>query len=546
MSNADWLTVQKTQSNIDFERRARLVVIWEDLVNPVRAIEGYQEIVLEQAQRLGLSHLIPDLDKVLTAANTLGRFVDSLRDPGSDAALNGTGADPVEMQARLRHDLRTPLNAIIGYSEMVVEDLDDSPGGDLLKPDLERLLREARQLLERIGTIVNLTGGEAGPAPGGEGLDLADSAHAVVAGLLHTLRPDEQPRESEIGRILIVDDNESNRDLLSRRLVLDGHDVVHVESGARAFAILEEDQSFDLILLDLLMPVMNGLEVLAKLKSAESWHAIPVIMISGLTESDAVLRCIELGAEDYLPKPCNVVLLRARINACLERNRWRQREREYLAQLEEEKAKSDRLIRNILPGPTVLRLNEGNTVIADRFEFASILFADIVGFTPAAAMMTPAQLVDRLDRVFSEFDSLALSLGVEKIKTIGDAYMAAAGIPEPRHDHVEAIAAFAVGILEALQRVREPGVPAMQIRIGVHTGPVVAGVIGRHKFIYDVWGDTVNVASRLELESAPDRINVSEAVMQALTHRFAFEPRGIITLKGRGGTRAFFLVPPSV
>ena len=229
----------------------------------------------------------------------------------------------------------------------------------------------------------------------------------MVAGLLDTLRPGKTRGGREVGRILIVDDNESNRNVLSRRLVLDGHAVVTAESGAATFAILEE-QTFDLILLDLLMPVMNGLEVLARLKADERWRDIPVIMVSGLQESDAVLKCIEVGAEDYLPKPCNVVLLRARINACLERKRWRERERVYLAQLEVEKAKSDRLLRNILPHPVVLRLNEGETAIADGFAAASILFADIVGFTPAAAAMTPARLVNKLDRVFSEFDALAL------------------------------------------------------------------------------------------------------------------------------------------
>ncbi len=301
-----------------------------------------------------------------------------------------------------------------------------------------------------------------------------------------------------MGRILIVDDNESNRGVLERRLVLDGHEVVTAESGAAAFVVLEE-QGFDLILLDLLMPVMNGLEVLTRLKAEERWHGIPVIMISGLQETDAVLKCIEVGAEDYLPKPCNVVLLRARINACLERNRWRERERVYLAQLEEEKAKSDTLLRNILPEPVVLRLNDGETVIADGFPEVSILFADIVGFTPAAASMAPAHLVDRLDQVFSAFDSLALRLGVEKIKTIGDAYMAAAGLPEPRHDHVEAIAAFAIEILKMLRDFETEGDAPLRVRIGLHTGPVVAGVIGRHKFSYDVWGDTVNTASRARI-----------------------------------------------
>jgi class 3 adenylate cyclase len=254
------------------------------------------------------------------------------------------------------------------------------------------------------------------------------------------------------------------------------------------------------------------------------------------------MRCIEAGAEDYLPKPFNLILLRARINASLERMRWREREQRYLAELKVEKEKSEALLRNILPEPIVKRLSAGETTIADGFSEVSILFADLVGFTPAAARMTPERLVDRLNDIVTAFDELALSLGVEKIKTIGDAYMAVSGLPEPRHDHAETVARFAIAMMEALEaNNRIDGTPAFQLRIGIHTGPVVAGVIGHHKFIYDVWGDTVNVASRLESSSNPGRIHVSEATRRALAGRFRFESRGLVDLKGRGPTQTFFL-----
>jgi class 3 adenylate cyclase len=536
------MAVVETQTDPDFERRARLAVIWEDLINPVRAIVGYQEIILDEARRLKAPDILSYLDKVMISAVTLNDLVDALRDPAFVPAMDA-GNGVVDLEGRLRHDLRTPLNAIIGYSEMVVEDLETSSGSEALRADIDRLLGEAKQLLDGIDAIVDLT--RVDPRSHQPADAKLDSADAVVSSLLETLRSKETSKPPEVGRILIVDDNESNRNLLSRRLTLDGHTVVTAESGAATFAILE-NQTFDLILLDLLMPVMNGLEVLLSLKAEQRWRDISVIMVSGLRESDAVLKCIEVGAQDYLPKPCNVVLLRARINACLERERWRERERVYLAELELEKAKSDRLLRNILPHPVVLRLNEGETAIADGFSAASILFADIVGFTPAAASMTPALLVNKLDQVFSEFDALALDLGVEKIKTIGDAYMAATGLPEPRRDHVEAIAQFAIGMLNALERFETGDQPPLKIRIGVHTGPVVAGVIGRHKFIYDVWGDTVNIASRLESHGLPGRIHVSAEVRDALAHLFAFESRGTINLKGKGETPAFFLVPPTL
>jgi class 3 adenylate cyclase/CheY-like chemotaxis protein len=521
------------QRDPDLERRMRLVV-WQDLVNPVRAIVGYQEIILEEAQRLGLVDERAYLKTVLATAWSLSELVDRLR--GADP----TSADDLgRMQTTLRHDIRTALNAIIGYSEIFLEDLDGTGAAAAPRAEVERLLAEARQLLNRIDAIVDLTRTAPGPTIV-ENLGSGGSA-AVAAGLLRTLRPKPDPSLCrEVGRILVVDDNESNRDLLRRRLILEGHEVAVAESGGRGLAVLEE-QPIDLILLDLLMPDMNGIEVLERLKQDERWHQIPVIMISGLQESDAAIRCIEAGAEDYLSKPFNLVLLRARINACLERKRWREREQGYLARLREEKERSDGLIRNILPEAVVLRLNDGETEIADRFDTASILFADIVGFTPAAAAMTPGGLVARLDRVFSEFDALAVRLGVEKIKTIGDAYMAAAGIPEPRPDHAEAIVDFAVGLLETMART-DDGEQPLRLRIGIHSGPVVAGIIGRHKFIYDVWGDTVNVASRLESQGLPDRIQVSKPVRDAVARRYTFERRGSISLKGRGRTPTFLLL----
>ena len=521
-----------------FESRARLAAVWQDLITPVRAIAGYQEIIVDEGRRLGLAGVEPYLEKVLAAASSLSGLVDRLVDRRSPSPA-ASPHDLVDMQATLRHDLRTPLNAIIGYSELVLEELEGSPAADALRPDVDRLLAESRNLLDRIDAIVDLTGSQ---GMAGERKD----AGAVVASLVRTLRADIGPSHSaEVGHILAVDDNASNRDLLERRLRHEGHRVVTADSGKTALAILAES-AFDLILLDLLMPDMNGIEVLERLKADERLYRIPVIMISGLSETEAVIRCIEAGAEDYLPKPFNLVLLRARINACLERKRWREREEKYLSELKKERDRSETLLRNILPDPIVRRLHGGETMIADSFADVSILFADIVGFTPAAALMTPHRLVEKLNRIFSGFDRLAMKLGVEKIKTIGDAYMAVAGLPEPRPDHAATVAHFALGMLDVLaaENAADTAVSPFGLRIGIHTGPVVAGIIGEHKFIYDVWGDTVNIASRMESSGSPGRIHVSDATERALAGRFHLEPRGMIELKGRGPTQAFFLLGP--
>jgi class 3 adenylate cyclase len=180
-------------------------------------------------------------------------------------------------------------------------------------------------------------------------------------------------------------------------------------------------------------------------------------------------------------------------------------------------------------------------VIADRIDEATVLFCDLVGFTRIASQMTPLELIHNLNSIFSEFDALTQGLGVEKIKTIGDAYMAVAGIPQARPDHAETAAELALGMLTALERVNAASRTHFQIRIGMHTGAVVAGIIGTHKFIYDVWGDTVNIASRLETNSAPGRIQVSGETRAALAHRYEFEPRGAINLRGRGRAVTWFL-----
>ena len=293
------------------------------------------------------------------------------------------------------------------------------------------------------------------------------------------------------------------------------------------------------MLLDVLMPDMNGIELLLRLRADRRWQRIPVIMISGLTEVDAVVRCIEAGADDYLPKPFNPVLLRARVNSTLEKKRWLDREHSYLRRIEAEKQRADSLLSAILPTQIVARLQEGEQIIADRFEEVTILFADIVGFSPIAARLPASDLVKRLGSLFSLFDELAEAHAVEKIKTIGDAYMAACGVPEPAQGHADRIVALGQAMLEVLKE-QPSSRDSFRVRIGVHTGPVIAGLIGRSRFVYDVWGETVNVASRLESHGVADRMQISDATRRALRSSWALEPRSV-NLKGVGPMEAYLV-----
>ncbi len=209
-----------------------------------------------------------------------------------------------------------------------------------------------------------------------------------------------------------------------------------------------------------------------------------------------------------------------------------------MGELETERARSHELLLNVLPQPIIDRLNAGEQLIADRYDDVAVVFSDLVGFTEISARLPVTTLVSSLNALFSAFDASCEALGVEKIKTIGDAYMAAAGLPGTRGDHVHAAADLTLAMRAA---VRDAG-PPWQVRIGLHAGPVVAGVIGTSKFVYDLWGDAVNVASRLETTAPPDRIQVSEAVAAALGDAFELEPRGAIELKGKGSTQAHFLL----
>jgi class 3 adenylate cyclase len=209
----------------------------------------------------------------------------------------------------------------------------------------------------------------------------------------------------------------------------------------------------------------------------------------------------------------------------------------FVREREREHERSERLLLNVLPEPVALRLKRHENVIADRFDEATVLFADIVDFTPMSAGLPPEEVVELLDAVFSDFDRLAVEHGLEKIKTIGDAYMVAAGIPVPRSDHAIAVAEMALDMVAATASHAE----GLAIRVGMDTGPVVAGVIGRQRFIYDLWGDTVNTASRMESHGVPGEVQVTERVVAALDDRYRFVPRGTIDVKGKGPMRTWFL-----
>jgi class 3 adenylate cyclase/CheY-like chemotaxis protein len=345
--------------------------------------------------------------------------------------------------------------------------------------------------------------------------------------------------QTKLMKVLVVDDSKTLRRILIRELNSIGiTNISEAGDGNEAVERLRVE-SFDLMLLDMEMPELDGLGVLKVVKSTPELSYLPVIIVSSAEDFDRIVECIQVGAEDYLPKPFNAVLLRARVFSSLEKKRLRDLDREHILELQREKEmlhieqmKSEKLMLNILPKPIADRLKRGEKNIAGSYPEVTVLFSDLVGFTKMSATKTAPELVKLLNDIFSRFDKRAELLGLEKIKTIGDAYMAVGGLPIPRSDHAEIVADMALGMYQDLADFNQANQQEIQMRIGIHSGPVVAGVIGFTKFSYDLWGNTVNTASRMESTSENGRIQVSAITHELLKKHFVLEERELIECKG--------------
>ncbi len=527
----------------------------EELRRPLQAVLIHTADLLQRFQQADsaetLLELTPDVEKIATAGEQLQTLIDTV----FASHLNQAGQlNNSAFSATIRHDLRTPVNAIIGYSEMLLEDVDEGLDEPLVSAALQDTLNAGRRILSLINELIYYAQGDAQPppppAPSAENITPTPSSSpdalwdkvTPALDINIPLTSTESIEDNSVsGSLLLVDDRESNRDLLSRQLSRYGFSVAQAEGGPQALLMLKE-QDYDLILLDIIMPGMNGYEVLAHLKSNPHLRHIPVLMISALDEIDSVVRCIEMGAQDYLQKPFNPIILKAKITATLERKRLRDRERAYLKQLQQEQEKSEKLLLNILPQPIAERLKRGERTIVDSFEDSTVLFADLVHFTEYSTSVDPQELINRLNDIFLAFDILAELHGLEKIKTIGDAYMLVGGLPTPRADHAIQVAEMSLDMLDAIDRLNKQNNTHFQLRIGIHSGSVIAGVIGKHKFNYDLWGDTVNIASRMESHGIPGKIQLSETTQHLLSEQFILEERGMTAIKGKGDMMTYFLL----
>jgi adenylate cyclase len=495
------------------------------LRTPLNQIIGYSEMLMESAEENNITTVLSDLKRIHTAGGQLLALINDALAPWKieTGKIDFSG---------MRREMRTPLNAVIGYAELCLDEARASQHVDLVK-DLEKILRAAKNLLNLFESedypdqieIGDSTGdlGIAGEATLGV---MAPPAIALTTPADFGVSTPQLPN----ARLLAVDDDDMNREMLVRRLQKIGYDVAEAANGREALNKLKES-NYDLVLLDILMPDLDGFQTLEFMKADPRLKHIPVIMLTALDDVESNVRCIEAGAEDYVPKPFNPVILRARITASLEKKRLRDQEQAYLDQLQVERAKSERLLLNVLPKAIAERLKAGQRTIVDSFIDSTVLFADIVGFTRIASKQSPHRTVQLLNEIFSGFDRIAEQFELEKIKTIGDAYMLVSGVPSIRTDHAEACANAAFEMLEAVRVFNRRHQLEWSIRIGMNSGPVVAGIIGTKKFSYDLWGDTVNIASRMESHGQPGQIQISEVTMRLLVNKFEFDPQGEIDIK---------------
>ena len=286
--------------------------------------------------------------------------------------------------------------------------------------------------------------------------------------------------------VLIVDDVEANVSILVD-ILEDHYDLAVAMDGRTALEIAREHPP-DLILLDIMMPDMDGYEVCRQLKASPNTADLPVIFVTAMADPDDQTRGLEMGAVDYLTKPISPPILKARVKNHLELKWLRDQEKAHLAEVERDKASSENLLFNVLPEHVVGELKDHGRVEAQSYNEATVLFADLVGFTELSGKLSPMELVTMLNGVFSAFDDLAARHGVEKIKTIGDAYMVVGGIPEYRENHAQAIADMALDMLDEIKRHRAAGDRPLELRVGINTGPVMTGVIGMKKYFFDLWG----------------------------------------------------------
>ncbi len=329
---------------------------------------------------------------------------------------------------------------------------------------------------------------------------------------------------SEQNTILIVDDSVENLQLLSA-LLKDDYRIKVAKNGRKAIELVNKNASIDLILMDVMMPEMDGYTACKHLKENELTASVPIIFLTSLTDAEDETKGFALGGADFISKPFNADVVKARIRTHLD--------------LQDERRKADALLRYMLPQTVIQELKDTGSYKPEIHEHTSIMFCDLVDFTTISAKMKPTELVDELTEIFTEFDEIVTSNGSLRIKTLGDGYMAAAGLGSLVEDrHAEKLVNAGLEIIRYLDKRNQHNAFKWECRIGIHSGPIISGVVGRSRCQFDVMGDNVNIASRVESNGRPMQVTITEATATLLENaNFKLESLGRVDLKGKGEMR---------
>jgi adenylate cyclase len=522
----------------------QLALLRQELLSPVNAMLGYAEIVHEEATRQAHRDLLPDISRILGAARDLAGKVDRLVE-GDDAGVPA-GSSAFTQEQALRHELRTPINAIKGYGEMLCETVTELPGGSL-REDLDRLLTAANDLLPRLDRIVRLS-----VDVGATNLSSDSTEAVIVADLIRSLGParDERNTAFETGSILVVDDIEANRDILARRLTRDGHRVASAAGGQQALQALA-DEAFDLVLLDLMMPDINGFDVLVRMKADPQLRHIPVIMISAVDEVESVVRCIEIGAEDYVAKPFNPTLLRARVCASLVRKHlldkvwaqaadlaaWNQTLERRVADQVAEIERVSRLQRFLSPQVAQLIISSGDDRVLESHRRAiTVLFCDLRGFTAFSEVTEPEEVMAVMREYHAVLGRLVHKYEGTVERFAGDALMVFFNDPVPCPDPSMRAVQMAIEMRDQvgtlLVKWRKQG-HELGYGVGIAHGYATLGRIGfEGRYDYGAVGTVVNLAARLCADAMHGQILIEGRVHSAIEASTDTEPTGELLLKG--------------
>jgi adenylate cyclase len=495
-----------------------------ELRTPLNAVIGYSEMLLEDAGDWQGGRFLPALEGILARGQELLALVNDLLQPTGKEG-GETGGVPARV-TRLGTVLAPPAREIRELAEKLLEEAEALPSEEAL-PDLRKIHVAAGRFLDLLSPCLDHPPQEAA-------VPSASSMPPAPPSLSQESQVPAAPADSESiagmtgnGALLVVDDNDLNRDLLARHLERQGHRVRMAADGRQALEIIRIEH-LDLVLLDIMMPEMDGFEVLQRLKSHQDWRNLPVIMISALDEMESVVRCIEMGAEDYLPKPFDPILLKARIGACLEKKRLHDREIEHLRQLQQLNESlelrnrfirrifgrylSEEIVAGILESPEGLKLGGENLRV-------TLMLSDLRGFTTISERLHPEEVVALINNYLETMTEIITRHQGTIAEFIGDAILVIFGAPMRREDDAYRAVACALEMQLAMDGVnvwnRAQGYPEVAMGIGLNTGEVVVGNIGsKLRTKYGVVGRHVNLTSRIESFTVGGQILASESTIQ--------------------------------